>query len=118
MISNKTRPELTLLPGGRDFPFATETLDDIIEALVASRTECSMRLVDEAIADAGQQGFGYTVECLLRTRKTLRSEKPYKLDEETSKCLKQRQNSRSIPPCGTPDWQILSHIEWNVKNMI
>ncbi|RDL35394.1 uncharacterized protein BP5553_07325 [Venustampulla echinocandica] len=94
LISDTLRPEKVLFYGDIDV-LSCERLDDILELLASSGSDYTTRFIDEAIADAVEKKFNYTVECLLRTRETLSMPGPYQLDEETSSCLQNRQDTRS-----------------------
>ncbi|KAH8714742.1 ankyrin repeat-containing domain protein [Ilyonectria robusta] len=97
-IPDTMRTKLDLEGTGfhRRFPFTHERLDEIIDLLVTNGSASGARYIDQAISSAVEKQFDHATECLLRARERLGSKEGYKLDDETSARLSQR-NDAPLP---------------------
>ncbi|EEU33953.1 uncharacterized protein NECHADRAFT_89016 [Fusarium vanettenii 77-13-4] len=67
--------------------YQMERLEEILELVMVDATALSWHMVDKAIASATNGQHGYTVECLLRARRTLGIERTLECSAEAQSCL-------------------------------
>ncbi|KAM5349841.1 hypothetical protein ACJ41O_006346 [Fusarium nematophilum] len=91
--------------------FPRERLDEITDLLATNGPASGARYIDQAISVAVEKKFDEATECLLRARERLGSTERYKLDEETSARLSQR--NELLLPSAIPRGKslILQHVE-------
>lgn len=65
-------------------------IDEILDLVVNSTISASRRHIDYAIAKAANRQHDYTVECLLRARRSLGTEEPLPSSAKVQACLKRR----------------------------
>ncbi|KAL2688929.1 hypothetical protein Neosp_002979 [[Neocosmospora] mangrovei] len=70
--------------------YQMERLEEILDLVMVDATAMSWHMVDKAIASAINGQHGYTVECLLRTRRTLGIERTLECAAEAQSCLEGR----------------------------
>ncbi|KAM0229824.1 hypothetical protein ACHAPO_009716 [Fusarium lateritium] len=69
-----------------------DRIDEILDFLINNTTAASWREIDRAIVEAADRQHDYTVESLLRVRKSLGMEEPLSCKVEVKPCLERRES--------------------------